>query len=255
MMALKRFLDQQARLYNQPEFIEQDPVSIPHRFTQQQDIEIAGFFAAILAWGSRKSIIHSCLRLLEYMDNAPYDFILHHQPKDFAPMRSFAHRTFNAIDLEYFLFFLQTHYRQFSTLEYAFSQFMHEDSPTVEPALKGFYTYFFALEAAPDRTRKHMASPERGSACKRLNMYLRWMVRNDGIVDFGLWESLRPAQLVCPLDVHVGTVARQLGLLDRKQNDWKSALALTAIFKQWNSADPVIYDFALFSLVVTKKRP
>lgn len=254
-MELKAYLDQQIERYNQPEFIGQDPVCIPHRFSKKQDIEIAGFFAAILAWGSRKSIINSCLRLLACMDNAPHDFILHHQPRDLKPLRTFAHRTFNAVDLEYFLLFLQSHYRRFSTLECAFSQFLHSDSTSVEPALGGFYRYFFHLEAAPDRTRKHIASPEKGSACKRLNMFLRWMVRRDRVVDFGLWQDISPAQLVCPLDVHVGTVARRLGLLERPQNDWKAALALTEIFRSWNRDDPVIYDFALFGLGLTKKDP
>jgi len=241
--------------FNRPDFIEKDPVSIPHCFTLKQDIEIAGFFAAILAWGNRTAIINSCHRLVEAMDGAPYDFILNHGPADLKPLESFVHRTFNATDLFYLLHFLQGHYRQYESLEPAFAQFIHRKSTSVEAALAGFHNYCFTSEYAPVRTRKHIATPLRGSACKRLSMYLRWMVRKDQAgVDFGVWDSISPAQLICPLDVHVSRVARSLHLLQRKQNDWKAALELTENLKNFDAEDPVKYDFALFGLGMSAQK-
>jgi len=253
LSTLKQFLDRKAAEYNRPSFIDTDPVSIPHRFSRLQDIEIAGFFAALLAWGNRKAIINSCTRLLAAMGHAPYDFVRAHKPSDLKPLLSFVHRTFNATDLFWLLHFLQDHYRRHNSLESAFSQFIHPESTDMEQILTGFHQYVFALPDAPERTRKHIATPAKHSACKRLNMYLRWMVRTDRgrsepYVDFGLWKSISPAQLICPLDVHVGTVARRIGLLQRPQNDWKAAVELTGHLRRLDPEDPVRYDYALFGL-------
>ncbi len=258
--ALKRLLDQKVALYNQPSFIEKDPVSVPHRFTKLQDIEISGFFAALLAWGNRTSIINSCTRLLQAMDQAPYDFVRNFRDTDLKPLLHFVHRTFNATDLFYLLHFLQFHYSKHESLETAFAQFINRESTDITQALTGFHQYVFSLPQAPARTRKHIATPARKSACKRLNMYLRWMVRDDGgkgnagsLVDFGLWKNISPAQLICPLDVHVARVARRLNLLERKQDDWHAAVELTGKLKVLSPADPVQYDFALFGLGVIEK--
>lgn len=246
--SIKNFLDKKVLLYNCPEFIAADPICIPHRFQKKQDIEIAGFFAATLAWGNRTSIINSCSRLMAWMDNAPHDFIVNHEPEDLKVMLGFAHRTFNATDLLYFIDVLQRHYQQADSLEIAFFPAQNTGSNSVEEGLNHFHNYFFEGEH-PQRTRKHVSSPARNSACKRLCMYLRWMVRNDDTgVDFGLWDRLSPAQLVCPLDVHVARVSARLGLISRDKADWRSALELTNLLKQWRPLDPSIYDFALFGL-------
>lgn len=249
MHPLQKFLDQKVALYNQPSFIEKDPISIPHRFSNMQDIEIAGLFAAVLAWGNRTTIINNCKRLLQVMDNAPYQFVRTFRDQDLKPLISFVHRTFNATDLFYFLYFLQFHYSANDSLEPAFAQFINPESTDITPALTGFHHYFFSLPDAPERTRKHIATPARNSACKRLNMYLRWMVRRDGHgVDFGIWNKIKPAQLICPLDVHVGSVARRLGILKRTQDDWKAATELTGSLRLLDANDPVKYDFALFGM-------
>lgn len=241
-------------LYNQPNFIANDPISLPHAYSQQQDIEIAGFFAAILAWGQRKTIINKCQTLMQHMDNAPYDFIRNHQSSDLNAFLDFKHRTFNDTDLLYTLAFLQQHYRQYPSLETAFTRTLSAEHPDIGSALIGFHRYFFSLPQYPSRTRKHIATPERKSACKRLCMYLRWMVRRDKRgVDFGLWKNIQPAQLVCPLDVHVERVARQLGLLQRPNTDWQAALELTSQLRQLDPSDPVRFDFALFGMGIGKK--
>jgi uncharacterized protein (TIGR02757 family) len=250
---LKELLDKQVLHFNREAFIEKDPISIPHRFSTKQDIEIAGLFAALFAWGNRVSIINSCDKLLKTMDNAPFDFVQNFSERDMKPLLSFAHRTFNTTDLFYTLEFLKAHYLKWDSLETAFSQFINKQSTNIAPALSGFHHYFFSLEDAPQRTRKHIATPERNSACKRLNMYLRWMVRRDGLVDFGLWNRLRPAQLICPVYIHVGRVARHFNLLQRKQNDWSAALELTARLIKMNPEDPVIYDFALFGMGISDR--
>jgi len=257
---LKEFLDNKVDEYNQPFFIKDDPVSIPHLFTKSQDIEIAGFFASVLAWGNRKSIINSCRRLFDGMDNQPYRFILELNTKnagDFVPFMKFAHRTFNSSDLFTFFNFLHYHFaiKKETTLETAFSQWIKRGDKTTENALNGFYLYFFNEHIEFEkRTMKHIAAPFKKSACKRLSMFLRWMVRNDNKgVDFGLWKNISPAQLVCPLDVHVARVARHFGLLKEKNTNpiaigWKAATELTEILKSFDPADPVKYDFALFAL-------
>ncbi len=250
---LKVFLDRKVEEYNTPAFIDKDPIVIPHRFASPRDKEISGFFAAILAWGNRTSIINSCNRLMKAMDEAPYDFVRNHKPTDLKPLLGFVHRTFNATDLFYLLEFLQFHYSQHDSLEEAFSRSLSPKDLTIENALRGFYQYCFSLEH-PERTHKHIATPAKKSACKRLNMYLRWMVRQDNKgVDFGIWKNIRPAQLVCPMDVHVSRVAARYGLMESDKTDWNAALELTAHLRQLDPQDPVKYDFALFALGVIEK--
>jgi uncharacterized protein (TIGR02757 family) len=242
-------LEQKAEQYNKPDFIPFDPISIPHRFSLKQDIEIMGFWAAVLAWGQRKTIISKCLELAALMDHAPYDFILNHEESDLKSFLHFKHRTFNATDTLYFLHFFQQYYRQHDSLEHAFSRHLNLRDATVENALSGFHDLFCDSEHFPSRTRKHIATPRRKSSCKRLNMFLRWMVRKDDRgVDFGIWNTINPSQLVCPCDVHVDRVGRLLGLIRRPVTDWQTAVELTASLKLIDPSDPVKYDFALFGL-------
>ena len=246
---LKDFLDHKVAQYNHPDFISADPICIPHSYQKRQDIEIAGFWAATLAWGQRPVIISKCQELLGMMDHAPHDFVLHHQPADLKPLLGFRHRTFNATDTCYFIQFLRHHYRQYDTLEDAFFGGMAPQASSTENGLVHFHQLFFSLADAPARTRKHVATPARRAACKRLNMYLRWMVRSDcNGVDLGLWQRIKPLQLVAPCDVHVGRVARKLGLLQRKQTDWQAAVALTQNLRKLCPEDPIKYDFALFGI-------
>lgn len=247
--SLINLLNQKAKQYNQPGFIAKDPIVIPHRFAKLQDIEIAGFFAAILAWGNRTTIINSTNKLMAWMDEAPHQFMVQHQESDLQKMMSFAHRTFNATDLFYFIAFFKFHYSQHNSLEDAFVPGNKCKEETVEQALVHFHNYFFSLEEYPERTKKHIATPARKSACKRLNMYLRWMVRKDKMgVDFGLWKKINPAQLICPLDVHVANVARRFGLIHNTNSNWQNALSLTEQLKTLNEKDPALYDYALFGL-------
>ncbi len=251
---MKEFLDEAVIRYNTAQFIESDPISIPHRFSGLQDREIMGFWAATLAWGQRKTIIQSAARLAVLMDNAPYDFIRNHEEIDRKRFLDFKHRTFQATDTLWFLEYLQQYYRQQPSLETAFSRHLTSADGTVENALLGFHDDFFAHPDAPARTRKHVATPARGSTCKRLNMFLRWMVRKDQAgVDFGLWTGISTAQLLIPLDVHVERVARHMGLLQRKQTDWKAVLEVTENLKAFDPYDPVKYDFALFGLGVLEQ--
>ncbi|NTD97534.1 TIGR02757 family protein [Agrobacterium tumefaciens] len=265
-LELKNFLDHKVEQYNRRDFISNDPICIPHLFKKKQDIEIAGFFAAILAWGQRKTIINKCKDLLNRMDNAPYDFIMNHSDEDLKGLLNFKHRTFNDTDLLYFTSFFKKHYQQHDSLEQAFLLPKNGDdevSPlgkdqsnkylTIEDSLNYFRSYFFSLEDFPHRTKKHISSPKQKSTCKRLNMFLRWMVRNDSQgVDFGVWKVLQPSALICPCDVHVDRVGRLLGLINRKQTDWLTAVELTDHLKQFDVNDPVKYDFALFGLGVEK---
>ena len=251
---LKNFLDSKVEEYNQPGFIENDPVIIPHMFTKKQDIEIAGFFAATLAWGQRKTIITKCRELMERMDNAPHDFIVNHSEEDLKGLLGFKHRTFNSTDTLYFIHSLNNFYKVHDSLEKGFTIDISDVSENIELGLVNFHNSFFNLPESPLRTRKHVSTPKSKSACKRLNMFLRWMVRSDSHgVDFGIWESIKPSQLVCPCDVHVDRVARRLGLIGRKQTDWLTALELTENLKEFDSDDPVKYDFALFGLGVEEK--
>lgn len=251
---LRDFLEKKVQEYNQPSFIENDPVSIPHLFSKKQDIEIAGFFASIFAWGNRTTIINKSRELMNLMDDAPYEFITGHSEKDLKRLLQFKHRTFNVTDLLYFILFLKHHYQKSKTLETAFSKWMDKKDENIEKALAGFHDYFFSLQDAPVRTKKHIATPKKNSTCKRLNMFLRWMVRTDsGGVDFGIWKGIPPSQLICPIDVHVGRVAKRFNLIQRKQIDWQTALELTARLKKFDRDDPVKYDFALFGLGVIEK--
>jgi uncharacterized protein (TIGR02757 family) len=251
---LQALLDEQASYYNRPEFIADDPIQIPHRFTQLQDREITGLFAAVLAWGQRQTIIRSTEKIIALMGGQPYQFILNHQPDELIPLQNFVHRTFNSTDLLYFVHFLRWYYQRNESLETAFSDGISPRDLTVEGGLIRFHQLFFSLEDAPTRTRKHIATPARKSACKRLNMFLRWMVRRDNTgVDFGCWQRISPSQLVCPLDVHVERVALRLGLLKRTRSDWQAALELTANLRKFDKNDPVRYDFALFGLGLADK--
>lgn len=277
--ALRDFLNQKVESYNQPNFIEKDPICIPHKFTLKQDIEIAAFFAAILAWGQRKTIINKMEELMQRMDNVPHQFMLHHNDADLKSLLGFKHRTFNDTDLLYFVAFFKMHFEKYDTLEEAFipkdlefnMDYMGTDlrqnslssSPcmatdlnfTIEKSLNYFKSYFFSLEDYPWRTRKHISSPIQKSTCKRLNMFLRWMVRKDNRgVDFGLWDTIGAERLICPYDVHVERIGHALGLISRKQRDWKTAEELTMNLRLFDPLDPVKYDFALFGMGVEEVR-
>lgn len=233
--------------YNRPEFIEADPISVPHRFSKKQDIEIAGFFSAIIAWGQRTTIVKNAQRLMALMDDVPYDFIRNHREADLKRLVHFVHRTFNSTDLLYLAEALKQYYIKHDTLEDLFVD------RSVEDGLVALHDELFSLDFAPERTRKHIATPERGSTCKRLNMYLRWMVRKDDRgVDFGIWGRIPPSSLLCPLDVHVENYARQLNLIERKQRDWLTVTELTANLRQIDAADPVRFDYALFGMGIEK---
>ncbi len=253
--SLHKFLDECVSKYNTPGFIEDDPICIPHQFSRLQDIEISGFWVAILAWGQRKTIINKAKALMELMGNSPYDFIVNHKEKDRKAFLEFKHRTFQSTDCLYFLEFLQHYYRTHDSLEDAFANHLTPHSSTTESALIGFRETFFSLPYFPQRTQKHIATPARNSSCKRLNMFLRWMVRQDERgVDFGLWKRIKPSQLLMPLDVHVERIGRRYGLLERKQRDWKAVLELTEQLRRFDPEDPVKYDFALFGIGVLEKK-
>ena len=234
---------------NQTVFIKSDPICVPHRYTKLQDIEIAGFFAAIMAWGNRTTIINKCTYLLKLMDDSPHDFICNAQDTDMKRFEGFVHRTLNDTDVLYLIAFLRQWYRSHTSLETAFSDGMTPKDENVKMGLVHFNEQVFSIQPVSDRTRKHIANPLKKSACKRLNMYLRWMVRKDPSgVDFGVWTTISPAQLVCPLDVHVQRVAASLDMLHRKQSDWEAAVQLTEALKTFDKFDPVKYDYALFGL-------
>ena len=241
---LKSFLDTKTEIYNQPKFIGTDPIQIPRKFSLKEDIEIAGFLIATIAWGNRKSIINNGEKLLDIMGNSPYDFVMNYQLK--APKYQFTHRTFNPSDLHYFFQALQHIYKNHQGLEAVFIK--HQDATFLMPAIHKLKQAFFELPHEK-RTEKHISDPLKNSACKRINMFLRWMVRKDQKgVDFGIWESLSPAKLSCPLDVHSGKIARELKLLRRKQNDAKAVMELDKKLRKLDPNDPVKYDFALFGL-------
>lgn len=249
---LKSFLDEKVAQYNRPEFIANDPIVIPHLFSKKQDIEIMGFWAATLAWGQRVTIIKKCKELIELMDGAPYDFIMNHEEPDLKKLLHFKHRTFNDIDTLYFISFFKHHYTHYQSLEDAFIPADGNYSPFM--GLGGFRSYFFSLPDYPHRTMKHVSSPAQKSTCKRLNMFLRWMVRKDDQgVDFGIWNKIKPANLICPCDLHVDRVARKLKLITRKQTDWQTAVELTENLRQLDPSDPVKYDFALFGLGIEER--
>ena len=248
---LKHFLDLKVEQYNHPRFIESDPIQIPYQFTNKEDIEIAGFLTASIAWGNRKSIINNAERLMDLMDGTPYDYVMNHQETDLEKLQSFVHRTFNADDCAQFIKSLKHIYLNHNGLESVFAK--HAENDSMQTAISKFKTVFFEVEHLP-RTQKHISDPMKNSAAKRINMFLRWMVRDDHAgVDFGIWKTISPSQLSCPLDVHSGNVARKLGLLNRKQNDAKALLELDAALREFDEKDPVKYDFALFGLGVFEK--
>ncbi len=248
---LKEFLDAKVIQYNHPEFLESDPIQIPHLFTLKEDVEISGFLTATIAWGNRKSIISNAHKMMELMDHAPYDFIQNHQEEDLDKLQNFVHRTFNGVDLMYFVKSLKNIYQYRGGLEGVFTSNL--DKKSIQPSISKFKEVFFEIPH-PKRTTKHISDPVKGSAAKRINMYLRWMVRDNTTgVDFGLWKDIPPSILSCPLDVHSGNVARKLGLLKRKQNDAKALAELDYSLRQLDPKDPVKYDFALFGLGVFEK--
>jgi uncharacterized protein (TIGR02757 family) len=245
---LKEFLDTKVEQYNNPKFIDSDPIQIPHRYSIKEDIEISGFLTATISWGNRKMIIKNADKLMNLMDNSPFDFIINHKDEDLKAFEGFVHRTFNSTDLSYFIKALQHIYKNKKGLENIFNTYATKDS--LQPAIHQLKQEFFSLQH-PNRTTKHLSDPERGSASKRINMWLRWLIRNDNKgVDFGLWKSISPSVLSCPLDVHSGNVARKLGLLKRKQNDGKALAELDKSLRRLDPTDPVKYDFALFGLGV-----
>jgi uncharacterized protein (TIGR02757 family) len=248
---LKEFLDSKVIQYNNPKFIESDPIQIPHRYTSKEDIEISAFLTATIAWGNRKMIIKNADRMMQLLGNSPYDFVMNYKEHNLDDLEGFVHRTFNSEDLKYFIKALKYIYSRYGGMESIFKNSATKTS--LQPAIHKFKSVFFSLDH-PIRAQKHIGDPNKGSACKRLNMMLRWLIRDDKAgVDFGIWNSLYPSQLSCPLDVHSGNVARKLGLLSRKQNDAKALLELDTTLRQLDPVDPVKYDFALFGLGVFEK--
>ena len=246
---LQSFLDFKAQQYESIDFITHDPIQIPHQFSEKKDIEIAAFLSATIAWGNRVSILKSAQKMMDIMDNSPYDFVLNHREKDFKNFKGFVHRTFNEQDLKYFVRALQNIYKNHGGLE----KFFTSQNVNLQERIHQFKKTFFELDHLP-RTQKHVSDPHNGSAAKRINMFLRWMVRYaENGVDFGIWKKISSSDLSIPLDVHTGNVARKLGLLKRKQNDAKTLLELDTKLRKFDSKDPVKYDFALFGLGAFEK--
>ncbi len=240
------FLNEKVNLYNTSSFIEADPISIPHRYSLKEDIEIAGFLAATISWGSRPQIVKAGHRLVDLMGPSPYDFVMSHSTKQLSRLDSFVYRTFKGEDLAFFVKALRNIYKNYGGIENIFNQYATNDS--LQPAIHHFRKHFFEIKH-PERTEKHVSDPFKGSAAKKINMYLRWLVRNDrNGVDFGIWKEIKPSQLSCPLDVHSGNIARKLGLLNRTQNDAKAVAELDSNLRLLDANDPVKYDFALFGL-------
>jgi len=245
---LKEFLNAKVEQYNHPRFIESDPIQVPHLFSKKEDIEIAGFLTATIAWGNRKSIINNANRMMNLLDHSPHDFVMNHKDSDLETLKTFVHRTFNGDDFIQFIRSLKHIYSKHNGLEAVFSKY--SKTKNLQQSIHQFKTHFFEIDHL-ERTKKHVSDPLKNSAAKRINMYLRWMVRQDNNgVDFGIWNSISPALLSCPLDVHSGNVARKLKLLKRKQNDGKALLELDTALRQMDPIDPVKYDFALFGLGV-----
>lgn len=244
---LKEFLDEKVIQYNTFDFIESDPIQIPHLYSLKEDIEIAGFLSATIAWGNRKMIINNAKKLMDLMGNSPYDFVMSHSQDHLESLDNFVHRTFNSIDAKTFMRGLRHIYMNHEGLETVFSKNQEEHS--LQKSIHEFKKVFFEIEHL-QRTQKHISDPLNNSAAKRINMYLRWMVRNDNKVDFGIWKTIPTSKLSCPLDVHSGNVARKLGLLKRKQNDAKALEELDLALRKLDKNDPVKYDFALFGLGV-----
>ncbi|MBN4065776.1 TIGR02757 family protein [Candidatus Amoebophilus asiaticus] len=252
---LFEFLEEKHEQYNRPSFIDTDPISVPHQFTRKEDIEIAGFFTATIAWGQRPTIIKNAIKLMQWMDYSPYDFVMNcGENADLRPFQKFIHRTFNGIDCIYFIRSLRNIYKNHGGISAIFTKEMNKTNQGVKESITAFRKIFFEINGHPARTKKHVSNPEANASAKRLNMYLRWMVRKDNRgVDFGLWEQINMTDLCMPLDVHTATVARKLGILKRKQNDWKAVEELTSKLREFDPADPVKYDFALFGLGIFEK--
>lgn len=252
---LRELLNSLVDKYNRVEFIESDPISVPHLFTKKQDIEIAAFFAAIFSWGQRKTIINKSVELMKRMDMSPYDFVLNHTEQELKGLIGFKHRTFNDSDALYFIHFLKFHYLKFASLEEAFiPEYKSEKNTNIEHNLIHFKEYFFSLNDSLERTKKHISSPATKSTCKRLCMFLRWLVRDDDKgVDFGLWKKIKASELVCPVDVHVHKTSMQLGLIKTEKLQWQTAVELTEILKSFDGKDPAKYDYALFGLGIEQK--
>lgn len=245
-------LEEKAAFYNNPDFIEKDPISIPHLFTKKEDIEIAGFLAATLAWGQRITIINKSRELMIRMDNSPFEFVMKAAEKEIEALSTFVHRTFQGDDCIYFIQSLQQIYSKHGGLEAVFQE-GYQPNRSFKESISRFREIFFSFDHLP-RTRKHVPDPQKGSASKRINMYLRWMIRNDGKgVDFGIWRNFKTSDLLCPLDLHSGNIARKLRLLERKQDDWQAVEELTANLRLFDPNDPVKYDFALFGTGVNEK--
>lgn len=237
--------------FNTIDFIENDPVLIPHLFHKKEDIEIAGFLAATIAWGNRKSIIKNATNLMAMMGNSPHEFVMEHSAKDLKTLQTFVHRTFNGSDCTFFISSLKNIYREHGGLEDVFSKAITPADRDIKNAIIYFRNVFFEIKHL-ERTEKHVSNPSKNSSAKRICMYLRWMVRKDqNNVDFGIWKKIKPAQLCLPLDVHTGNVSRKLGLLKRKQNDWTAVEEITDVLRTLDKKDPVKYDFSLFGLGVT----
>ncbi|MFN8240326.1 MAG: TIGR02757 family protein [Bacteroidales bacterium] len=249
-LELKEFLDEKVEQYNNPAFIEADPISIPHQFTRKEDIEIAGFLAATIAWGNRKMILRNANRMMELLEHSPFEFIMNSSKDELALLGKFVHRTFNTTDLVCFVSALQNIYSTKGGMEEIFNRYKTDVS--LQPAIHEFHRIFFEIHHEK-RTERHVSDPFKGSAAKKINMFLRWMIRKDKAgVDFGIWEKISPAILSCPLDIHSGNIARQLGMLCRKQNDAKAVYELDLVLRELDRNDPVKYDFALFGIGVSK---
>ena len=249
---IKEFLDEKADRYNHPDFIESDPIQIPHQYSEKNDVEISAFLASAIAWGQRVTIIKNLQKLMALMDHAPYDFVMNHSENDLERLSYFKHRTFNGEDCKFFIRSLKNIYLNHSCIGDLVQNIFLEKKDVFE-VLSGLRKVFFEIEY-PTRTQKHFSNVLKGASAKRLNMFFRWMIRKDNRgVDFGLWEKIPMSELYLPLDVHTGNVARKLGLLKRKQNDWKAVEEITSVLKSFDPIDPVKYDFALFGLGVFEK--
>ncbi len=246
---LKDLLEHKFDLYNSKNFIIEDPISIPHAYNQKEDIEIISFLISIISWGNRKSIIKSGNKLREILGSSPIDFIMRFKEKDLKKI-DFVHRTYNKFDLIYFLKSLKNIYKNHDGLENVFSKNLNDEF--MYNNISNFRKIFFSLNHEK-RTEKHISNPKKNSACKRINMFLRWMVRNDGVVDFGIWKKIKPSMLSCPLDVHTANIGRKLNLISRKQNDLKTVLELDQKLRSFDKNDPVKYDYALFGMGVYEK--
>lgn len=250
---LKSFLDEKVEKFNRPAFVETDPIQVPRKFTQKEDIEISGFLTATIAWGNRTAIIKNAEKLNSLMGNQPFDFVLNASNPEIQQLQKFVHRTFNGTDCIYFINSLKNIYKNHGGLQSVFETgFQSASRQTVKSALANLFEIFFELPG--ERTRKHISNVQKGSSGKRLNMFLRWMVRNDKSgVDFGIWEGIPASKLMLPLDVHTGNVGRKLGILQRKSNDWKAVEEITKTLRKFDPTDPIKYDFALFGLGAFEK--